>query len=184
MNDNDNKEDVEEKTDIQLTNDLYSYVKDLADLKHSDELRRRDSLFQQSNSMQSAFAFISAAIAMVMPVVFQYSKLSCNFLCTAFATIFATLFISLLLASITQWRRKRPMMQSIGEIEAYFQKNWKTADNKSKRLYQYIEMIREIDDGLEKENDHSVKLINASMIFLFISLGLCTFWFLVGIAFS
>jgi len=51
---------------------LYSHVKELGILKYEAELKREDSLIQQSSHMQTAFAFMSAAVFMLVPIILEY----------------------------------------------------------------------------------------------------------------
>lgn len=99
---------------------LYKYALEWAEFKYSEEIRREDSIIQQSSNMQTAFSVISAALVMVAPVmVDNRGRLPLEFFLVAFSTIILSLMLSLLFATIAQ-KRKPQMMVNYVEKETKY----------------------------------------------------------------
>lgn len=161
---------------------LYSHVKELGILKYEAELKREDSLIQQSSNMQTAFAFMSAAIFMVVPIILEYrGSLSLRFFTLSISTIILFLLISLVTASAAQFRRKFDDFPDIDEIEKHVEDNWKSVLNKSQQLKQYVKLLGKVQKSKAKGNESRVLLIRISMWSFMASLGLVVFWFVVAI---
>lgn len=161
---------------------LYSHVKELGILKYKAELKREDSLIQQSSHMQTAFAFMSAAIFMVVPIILAYrGSLSLRFFVLSISSIILFLLISLMTASAAQFRRKFDDLPDIEKIERHIEDNWKSVLNKSQQLKQYVDLLGRVQKSKAKGNDRRVLFIRISMWNFMISLGLVVFWFVVAI---
>lgn len=100
---------------------LYMYVKELGTLKYEAELRREDSLIQQSSHMQTAFSFMSAALFMAAPILIDNrgNQLSLDYFFAALSSIVFCLLVSLITASLAQRRVLKRTFMSIPEIEDF-----------------------------------------------------------------
>jgi len=161
---------------------LYSHVKELGILKYEAELKREDSLIQQSSHMQTAFAFMSAAVFMLVPIILEYrGSLSLIFFFLSISSIVLFLLISLVTASAAQFRRKFDDFPDIEEIEKHVEDNWKSVLDKSQQLKQYVKLLGTVQKSKAKGNDRRVLLIRISMWNFMASLGLVVFWFILAI---
>lgn len=161
---------------------LYSHVKELGILKYEAELKREDSLIQQSSHMQTAFAFMSAAIFMVTPIVLEYrGSLSLRFFIVAISSIVLFLLISLITSSMAQFRRKFDDFPDVSDIEKHVEENWKSVLKKSQQLKQYVDLLGTVQKSKAKGNDSRVLLIRISMWSFMFSLALIIFWYIVAI---
>ena len=106
---------------------LSNHIRQIAQTIYEAELRREDSLIQQSVQMQTAFSFTSAALFMVAAIAVEYKyPLTYGFLLLAFSTITALLLASLILATVAQKREKRNDFVSIKETSDFIQRHYET----------------------------------------------------------
>lgn len=163
--------------------DLYMYVKELGTLKYEAELRREDSLIQQSSHMQTAFSFMSAALFMAAPILIDNrgNQLSLNFFFAAFSSIVFFLLASLVAASLAQRRVLRPTFMSIPDIEAFVSSTYKQTLKRSAQLKQWVQVVGDVQVGLQKVNEKRVMLIRISMGSFLGSIGLIVFWYIVAL---
>lgn len=162
---------------------LYMYVKELGTLKYEAELRREDSLIQQSSHMQTAFSFMSAALFMAAPILIDNrgNQLSLNFFFPAFSSIVFFLLASLVAASLAQRRVLRRTFMSIPDIEAFVSSTYKQTLRRSAQLKQWVQVVGDVQVGLQKVNEKRVKLIRISMGSFLGSIGLIVFWYIVAL---
>lgn len=167
------------ETEKQAEN-LYSYVKELATLKYESEMRREDSLIQQSSHMQTAFSFMSAALFMAVPVLLEYrgEKLSLPFFFAAFSSILLCLLLSLIAASLAQRRVLKKTFMSIPEIESFISSTYEQTLSRAAQLKQWVQVVGEVQVSLERANESRVKLIRISMGFFLGSIGLIILWYI------
>lgn len=163
--------------------DLYMYVKELGTLKYEAELRREDSLIQQSSHMQTAFSFMSAAPFMAAPILIDNrgNQLSLNFFFAAFSSIVFFLLASLVAASLAQRRVLRRTFMSIPDIEAFVSSTYKQTLKRSAQLKQWVQVVGDVQVGLQKVNEKRVMLIRISMGSFLGSIGLIVFWYIVAL---
>ena len=163
--------------------DLYMYVKELGTLKYEAELRREDSLIQQSSHMQTAFSFMSAALFMAAPILIDNrgNQLSLNFFFAAFSSIVFFLLASLVAASLAQRRVLRRTFMSIPDIEAFVSSTYKQTLKRSAQLKQWVQVVGDAQVGLQKVNEKRVMLIRISMGSFLGSIGLIVFWYIVAL---
>lgn len=155
---------------------------DLAKMKYESELRREDSLIQQSGHMQSAFAFTTAALFMVLPVLLQYrGTLSLNFFLLSSSSITLMLLCSLFGATMAQNRKKQALFPDSEEIIKYIEENERLFGSDIQRYKYYANTYSEVQKSLTGINGNRVKQIKASMWCFYGALLLCVFWFAVGI---
>lgn len=162
---------------------LYMYVKELGTLKYEAELRREDSLIQQSSHMQTAFSFMSAALFMAAPILIDNrgNQLSLNFFFAAFSSIVFFLLASLVAASHAQRRVLRRTFMSIPDIEAFVSSTYKQTLRRSAQLKQWVQVVGDVQIGLQKVNEKRVKFIRISMGSFLGSIGLIVFWYIVAL---
>lgn len=163
--------------------DLYMYVKELGTLKYEAELRREDSLIQQSSHMQTAFSFMSAALFMAAPILIdnRSNQLSLNFFFAAFSSIVFFLLASLVAASLAQRRVLRRTFMSIPDIEAFVSSTYKQTLKRSAQLKQWVQVVGDVQVGLQKVNEKRVMLIRISMGSFLGSICLIVFWYIVAL---
>lgn len=167
--------------DIDPNEYLYPHIKELAQVKYNDELRREDSLIQQSGRMQTAFSFITVVLCMVVPILLEHrGPLSIKFFFIAFSLIFFCLLISLVFASIAQWRWKRTALSSILEIEEFLKKNYESVSTNAQRCKQYVTYLAEAEKSKTCLNDRRVNLIMISMYTFFFSIFLIFIFYAIG----
>ena len=99
---------------------VYSFIRQYAEMKLDDEEKREQSLLTQSSNMQSAFSIMVAAIFMLMPVVIEHrGKLSLESLFVGCAVVVALLLLSLLFACFAQNRKKGELFEDVDIISNY-----------------------------------------------------------------
>lgn len=179
------KEKISNEPDIleQQAVSLYRHVKELSKLKYESELRREDSLIQQSSHMQTAFSFMTAALFMAAPIMIDNcgNSLSINFFFWSFSSIVACLLVSLVTASLAQRRFKKKTFMSIPEIESFVSDTYEETLKESEQLKQWVQVVGDVQTGLEKLNDTRAILIRASMISFWVSIGFVVFWYIIAV---
>lgn len=162
--------------------ELYRYALEWAEFKYNEEIRREDSIIRQSSNMQMAFSFIVAALFMAAPVITQYrGKLSLEFCLLSFSTIVLVLILSLLFATIAQRRKAQVMVDYVENETKKIIDNSKSFATEAQRLKYRTEYYAKIEKSLHDNNKCRVKYVQKSMLFFYISLGLCAFWFAVAV---
>lgn len=161
---------------------LSVHIRQIAQIIYDAELRREDSLIQQSTQMQTAFSFTSAALFMVAAIAVEYKyPLTYGFLLLTFSTITALLLASLILATVAQKREKRNDFVNIKETSDFIQRNYETIESDAAKDLQYIALIEKVQSEVKRTNDNKVVLIRWSMRLFYTSIGLSVFWFLVAL---
>lgn len=75
-------------TDNAIAPILYEYIVDFEKEIYKNEERREDSLMQQAANMQMVFSFVSAAVLMITPTIFEYrGALSVEFIILVISSI-------------------------------------------------------------------------------------------------
>ena len=162
--------------------ELSNHIRQIAQTIYEAELRREDSLIQQSTQMQTAFSFTSAALFMVAAIAVEYKyPLTYGFLLLTFSTITALLLASLILATVAQKREKRNDFVNIKETSDFIQRNYETIESDAAKDLQYIALIEKVQSEVKRTNDNKVVLIQWSMRLFYTSIGLSVFWFLVAL---
>lgn len=161
---------------------LLEYEYKLVQLKYDNELRREDSLIQQSGRMQTTFSFCMAALFMIIPIAIEYrGVLSLYFFLIAASSIVVLLLFSLFMATMAQNRRMRASLPDGKEQMDYIEKNqekFKSDEQKQKYLN---DTISELQYSLAQDCKKRVTRIQWSMRSFYGALGLCVFWFIVAI---
>lgn len=145
----------------------YRYIKELAQQKYDDEIRREQNLIQQSSQMQTAFSFMTAAVFMAIPICIEYKgKLSMIFFYIGTSIIIAWLIISLVCASLAQWRWKTESLDNIEKVKSGIidSENWEDYLVEHHRLGSWIDMMSKVQKSKNTVNNKRVKLIMASMV--------------------
>ena len=175
------KEKAKEKNEVSKA-ELYKYALEWAVFKYGEEIRREDSIIRQSSNMQMAFSFIVAALFMAAPVIIQYrGKLSLEFCLLSFSTIVVVLLISLLFATIAQKRKAQVMVDYVENETKEILDNPKYFATEAQRLKYRTDYYAKIEKSLHDNNKSRIKYLQKSMLFFYISLGLCAFWFAVSV---
>lgn len=162
---------------------LYRHVKELAQMKYESELRREDSLIQQSSHMQTAFSFITAAVFMAAPILIDNrgDNLSLGFFFVAFSTIIACMLVSLITASLAQRRFLKESFMNIPDIEQFVSDTYKQTLKESEQLKQWVQVVGDVQVSLEKVNNRRVKLIRISMFSFFVSIAFIVMWYFAAL---
>lgn len=162
--------------------DLYAYIKDFASLKLEHEIKREDSLIQQSANMQTAFSFTTAALFMVAPIAVEYRGLMpYEFLLAAFSSITAMLLLSLLFASLAQNRQLTTTFPDIDEFTHHIEDKYMDYLTPAQRDKALAELIGKVQKSKDEINDKRVKRIRWSMRFFYIALILTVVWFVAAL---
>ncbi|WP_108775979.1 hypothetical protein [Lactimicrobium massiliense] len=161
---------------------LYKHVKELAQLKYDGELRREDSLIQQSSHMQTAFSFMTAAVFMALPIVIEHrGVLTMNFLFISVSIMVGLLLVSLVMASIAQRRIKKKAPQNVSDLEKFVSDNWQDTLKESQQLKQWVDVVGEIQESTAKANDERVIFIRLSMGFFLASVAAIVICYIVAL---
>ncbi len=178
-NDHDAQADEQEKRAVSL----YKHVKELAQLKYDGELRREDSLIEQSSHMQTAFSFMTAAVFMALPIAIDHrGPLSLRFFFISVSIIVGLLLASLVTASIAQRRIKKKAPQNVSDIEKFVSDNWKDTLKESQQLKQWVGIVGEIQASTAKANDERVIFIRLSMGFFLASIAAIVVCYFVALS--
>lgn len=163
---------------------LYRHVKEISKLKYESELRREDSLIQQSSHMQTAFSFMTAALFMAAPIMIENrgAKLSLTFFLVAFSSIVLCLLVSLVTASLAQRRVLKQTFMSIPEIEKFVSDTYADTLKESEQLKQWVQVVGDVQVGLQKINDKRVIYIRTSMISFLVSIAFIVVWYIIAIS--
>ena len=175
-------EKAKEETDEKKAVDLLKHIKELAQLKYDSEEKREQGLIQQSSQMQTAFSFVSVAVLMILPIfITERGNISISFFIWAGSFIILPLLASLVIACLAQWRWKTRAFPDIDILYDFIDEKFDEAEKESQRLKQWIGLVKEVQKEKSRLNNRRVKLIMASMLCFYASIGLCVFWFFAGI---
>lgn len=170
---------MDEKENFQ--NDVYQYMAKYAQTIYENEVSTSNALIQQSSQMQTAFSFMVAAVFMIAALVFQYATaLPMWFLVSCFSTITGALLFSLLFAMIAQHHRKKEDYPDISDITAHIIANASLFATSAQRDKYIVDTYEVLQKSMKAVNLKRQKWIKCSMIFFYIALGLCAFWFVVS----
>ena len=162
----------------------FHYIKELSLLKYDAEEKRELNLIQQSSQMQTAFSFMTAAVFMALPICIEYrGVLSLKFFLVSSSIISVFLIASLILASIAQWRWKLESLPDIAVLKDAILNNeeWVSLFIEHIQLAQFVDLISKVQDHKAHLNDRRVKLIMASMITFYLSVGSIIISFAIAI---
>lgn len=172
--------DKNEKKDMLVAK--FEYLNEYAKIRFDSELRREEATIKQASQMQTAFSFVTAVLFMIASIVIEYGKsLSLTFFLIVFATITTALLLSLLFATIAQNRKISKNFADISAFIEYMEKNEECFETEEQRLKYIIKAYGEIQEDKAEMNDKRINKIWISMIFFYIALALCAFWFIVAI---
>lgn len=163
----------------------YQYIKELATLKYDAEEKREQNLIQQSSQMQTAFSFMTAAVFAATAICIEYrGKLTLNFFSDSSicCLLFCWLWV-LLLASLAQWRWKTEAFPDILDMKdtVVNDPEWEKLTIKYHQINQWIDLVGKVQKKKAKINDRRVKLIMASMICFYLSIGSIVISFFIGV---
>lgn len=172
--------DKNEKQDTLVAK--FEYLNEYAKIKYDSEFRREEAIIKQASQMQTAFSFVTAALFMIAPIVIEYGKsLSLTFFLIVFATITTALLLSLLFATIAQNRKKSKSLTNIATFIEHMERNENYFETEEQRSKYIIKTYGEIQEEKAEINDKRISKLRISMLFFYIALALCAFWFIVAI---
>lgn len=161
---------------------LSTHIRQIVQMIYEAELRREDSLIQQSTQMQTAFSFTSAALFMVAAIDVEYKgTLTYDFMLLVFSSITALLLTSLILATVAQKREKRNDFASIKETSEFIENNYQSIVSDAAKDLQYISLIEKVQSEIKRTKDNKVVLIQWSMRMFYCSIGLSVIWFIIAL---
>lgn len=146
--------------------------------------KREQNLIQQSSQMQTAFSFMTAAVFAATAICIEYrGKLTLNFFLIAVSVVAFLLIVSLLLASLAQWRWKTEAFPDILDMKdtVVNDPEWEKLTIKYHQINQWIDLVGKVQKKKAKINDRRVKLIMASMICFYLSIGSIVISFFIGV---
>lgn len=142
--------------------------------KYSFELqqKREESIINQSGNMLTAFSVVSAVMVMGIPLLIEHTVAPTDqiLFCAGLSLLF--LLISLVFATIAQWRFK---YQSMDSVDAFYNSVINEFENYSSQAQFYRQwkaQLSMLHSSKKKLNDIRARLITASMV---------SFWFSIGI---
>ena len=171
------------KDDVDYITPQFRHIKELSQLKYDAEEKREQHLIQQSGQMQTAFSFVTAAVFMAIPICIEYrGPLSLCFFLVSVSVISGFLILSLLFASIAQWRWKTKSFPDVSEIKSGIlnSQEWQKFCIEYHQIDQWINLVGEVQEEKAHLNDRRVKLIIASMLCFYASIGSVIVSFIVG----
>lgn len=155
---------------------------EMAKIKYESELRREDSIIQQSGHMQTAFSFSTAALFMAAPIVVEYRGcLSLTFFLVVFSSITLVLLFSLFAATMAQRRKEQDLFPDCFEQIKYIEDNEELFASEEQRNKYLANSYADVQISLTKNNRNRVKWVQYSMKAFFVALGLSVFWLVVAI---
>lgn len=165
-----------------IASELYAFIKEYALLKLEDETKRYESLIQQASNMQTAFAFSTAALFMVAPIVIENrGSMTLRYLLLVFSSITALLILSLLFASFAQSRGELKSFADIDTFEHFVEENYESFLSKAQQAKAIAEQIGEVQLSASEKNNKMAERIKNSMRFFYLAIGLSIFWFIVSL---
>ncbi len=162
----------------------FKFIKELATLKYEAEEQRAQSLIKQASQMQAAFSFVMVAVFMAMAILLEYrGELPLNFFFVSLFFIIVFLLASLVLASLAQWRYTRKVLLDIQDINERIinSDNWEKFTDRGHQLRFWIDTVGDEQSSKAKLNKRRMKLVTASMIFLYLAIGSVAISFIVGL---
>lgn len=154
---------------------------EMAKIKYESELRREDSIIQQSGHMQTAFSFSTAALFMVAPIAVEYRGiLSLTFLLVAFSTITFVLLFSLFAATMAQRRKAQDLFPDTSAQIKHIEDNEELFATEEQRNKYLAKSYADVQLSLTENNRNRVKWVQYSMQAFYIAIGLSVFWFVVA----
>ncbi len=170
--------DEEEQKLLSVATAEYEMTK----LKYESELRREDSLIQQSGHMQAVFAFTTAALFMAFPMLIEHrGYISLEFFLAAGSSITTVVLFSLFAATVAQNRKKQTLFPNSEDSIKYIEDNEPLFQTEIQRKKYYAVEYSEAQKSLTTNNEKRVKWIQCSMWSFYVALGLCVIWFIVGL---
>lgn len=166
--------------------DLDSITKnalELSMLSFKLEEKREQSLINQSSQMATAFAFSSAAVLMLLPVVFDnFSNIPIFYTTLNTIAILVCLVTSLAMALLVQWRYQYQALPSPNNILEHIldDDNINTFAKECGRNANTIKTLNQAWESKRKINDTRVEYIKASMLIFFAALGILLFAIVFG----
>lgn len=110
-------------------------------------------------------------------------KANLEFFLIAVSVVAFLLIVSLLLASLAQWRWKTEAFPDILDMKdtVVNDPEWEKLTIKYHQINQWIDLVGKVQKKKAKINNRRVKLIMASMIFFYLSIGSIVISFFIGV---
>lgn len=152
---------MEQSDEYKLLKEIVEYGK----YSFEQEQRREESLINQAGQMLTAFAFSTAALYMLLPLLLDIKlELGYRFVYFWIGIITFFLLISLLLAMCGMWRWKYRAMVGIGVFFNHVSSNVESFTNKDYLfLVEWKKALCDMNDDIEKLNRRRAILVTSSM---------------------
>ena len=174
--------DMEAKAqEEKLQNECYAYMADFASKIYESEEKREHSIVEQAGRMQAAFSFVIAAALLLAQILISKESFTHLFLLVSFSSIIVFLILCLLFATLAQRRTKRAGLPSVTTIKNKIIEEYQLLSTNAQRNKYLVETYELMFDSYEKSNNKKVCYLRLSMLFFYISLGLCFLWFCLAI---
>lgn len=168
-------------SDNNIAKEITLFECEMAKIKYESELRREDSIIQQSGHMQTAFSFSTAALFMVAPIAVDYRGcLSLTFFLVAFSSLTLVLLLSLFAATMAQRRKAQDLFPDSSDQIKYIEDNEELFATEEQRNKYLANSYADVQLSLTENNRNRVKWVQYSMRAFYIALGLSVFWFVVA----
>ena len=154
---------------------VYSFIKDLALQKLSDEQERERNISEQSKNIQAVFSILSVALFTLLPILLEYiakkgaNKLIMIIIIIAYFVVFILLLAAFTCGTYIQIRKPKAGLPDIPTIKKTILSDYNDFTQKSIQLNSFIDTLTSIQKELSKINDMNAKLINISMKFILAS---------------
>ena len=155
---------------------------ELAEIKYNSELRREESIVQQSGRMQSAVSIVIAAVFVIATILSQHTKIvSYKLSIVIISSIVVILLTSLVLASLAQARREQTTWSDIKKQKENIENHEEQLTDEKVRLKYVIDQYELYQNSLTANNRIRVKRIELSRKVFYIAIGMSLMWFVVVI---
>ncbi|MBR1404809.1 MAG: hypothetical protein IJ558_11620 [Treponema sp.] len=154
---------------------VYSFIKDLALQKLSDEQERERNITDQSKNIQAVFSILSVALFTLLPILLEYvadkgkDKILTVVIIIVYAIVFSLLVIAFVCGSYIQIRKPKAGLPDIPTIKNAILKDYNDFSEKSSQIHSFIDTLIPLQKSITKINDANAKLVNISMKFILAS---------------
>lgn len=161
-------------------NELLKLELEMAKIKYDYEIKREESVIQQSGRMQASFSFILASVFVVATILSQNTDIfPAKMSISAIGSITIIFIISFTLSTMAQTRKKQHIWADIKEQRGYIDVNQKplmTEEAKNKFILNNYEKVQL---SLTNNTRDRIRLISWSMRAFYFGLLTCLAWFFV-----
>lgn len=146
-------------------------IVEFAKFSYELEVKREQSLINQSGQMLTAFSVVSATLLMGVPLFIDYTSIPNDMVLISVAITLVLMLISMVLAVVSQWRFKYVTMMTGEELLQKVEADIYSHVHQIHYDYQWVDQLKKIQESKKKNNDKRYMLIHASMIIFFCAIA-------------